>query len=212
MAMDDGLEAMRQWIGRHDWSGLESEFDRRCREADGSLASRIADIDLRDYEDELADCLRKAAGSIGGSTKAVYWEFDPDNDWSSSFFLSRSYRSEAEGDDGWAADFDEQAIAPLPGSLTRGGTTVHRGLPRTLTSLPGLLPPSDEPADPGHRPRPCAPGSTTRTWSFASARASRPRDIPVRQAIASDSRSPNIGAWSGTRIDLKHQGWMEIPT
>lgn len=112
--MDGGLDAMRHWIGRHDWSGLEAEFDRRCRELDARSASRIADIDLRDYEGELADGLRKAADSIGGSTKAVYWEFDPDNDWSSAFFLCRSYQPEAEGDDGWAADFDEQAIVRGP--------------------------------------------------------------------------------------------------
>jgi hypothetical protein len=44
----------------------------------------------------------------------VYWEFDLDNGWQSSFFLCASYSPEEDEDDDWASDFDEADVVAGP--------------------------------------------------------------------------------------------------
>ena len=53
--------------------------------------------------------LSRAAGA-----RAIYWEFDPDNDWKSAFFPCRSYAPERAWNDDWAADYEQSAIVEGP--------------------------------------------------------------------------------------------------
>jgi hypothetical protein len=87
---------------------------RRCADLDGAAASLIAAIDLVPYREEIRSHLEQIAQHPEASVKAVYWEFDPDNGWSSAFFACSSYRPESDDDDGWAADFDDAATVTGP--------------------------------------------------------------------------------------------------
>lgn len=125
MTIYAGLDEMRDWIVRADWSGLVSEFDRRCRQIDANGSARIAGVPTDEFESELAKGLARAIAALSVSTKAVYWEFDPDNAWTSAFFLCRDYREESDAHDEWAADFDESRVIVGPS---------HMGLAREYDS------------------------------------------------------------------------------
>ena len=108
------LDEMRPWVARGEWDGLEAEFLRRCRRADPEAAARLGSASLGGFEKELGAGLTQVHASADQATKAVFWEFDPDNSWSSAFFLCKSYRPEGEQDDEWAADFDEERVIAGP--------------------------------------------------------------------------------------------------
>jgi hypothetical protein len=107
----EGLEQLRVPLRSREWEALERIARDECAAADRGISESIAEADLTAFEALLESSLR--ALSIRAAEEgaaAVYWEFDPDNEWNSAFFLCASYeREEAESDD-WAADFDEDAV------------------------------------------------------------------------------------------------------
>jgi hypothetical protein len=114
MDIYSALDDLRPAIARRDWTDLEAAPLARCQEIDPEAASRIGAIDLNGFKSELASELLAVAERIDGQTNAVYWEFDPDNAWTSAFFPCRTYRPEHLRDDEWAADFDEARVVPGP--------------------------------------------------------------------------------------------------
>jgi len=112
--MYDELDEMRSWIAQDNWDGLEREFRSRAERAAPDAARRIARVELGAYEAELQAALMRLASQPQGETKAIYWEFDPDNDWRSAWFRCRSYQPESAGEDEWASDFRESDVTPGP--------------------------------------------------------------------------------------------------
>jgi hypothetical protein len=113
-SMRTRIETMRAWIARRDWHGLEARAETACRLLDPVATDAIADIDLTSYEDRLADGLRTAGAQGSSQVRAMYWEFDPDNGWSSAFFSCLAYSPERRADDDWASDFDDSRVLPGP--------------------------------------------------------------------------------------------------
>ena len=105
------IEAIRPWVARRDWAGLERTFEDACRaDAPGEEAG-ISRVDLRRYTGALVNLVGRASKALGPDIAAVYWEFDVDNDWSSAAFLCSRYEPETATDDDWASEFDaERAI------------------------------------------------------------------------------------------------------
>jgi hypothetical protein len=128
---------MRSAVDRRDWAGLEAEFEDALERVDRNAAQAIGSVDLDDYASFLRASLEAIATRVDPEAAAVYWEFNPDNQWKSAFFACRSYRPEESGDDDWAADFDEsETIAgpsPEPSRLSAEQATVgpcrSRGAP-----------------------------------------------------------------------------------
>jgi hypothetical protein len=109
------IEAMRDELLGHRWADLESAAARDCLALDPSTAEGVARVNLGSYEAELANGLRAVLANVrDGGFRAVYWEFDPDNEWSSAFFPCWTYAPEANKDDDWASDFDTSATVPGP--------------------------------------------------------------------------------------------------
>jgi hypothetical protein len=109
------IEAMRPWVSRDDWEGLQRAFGDACRGEAPDMAQRITAVDTRPYSASLRGLLAQVGTQLDGGVEAVYWEFDVDNSWESAVFLCRSYRPEAAGNDDWASDFDPDDVVQGPG-------------------------------------------------------------------------------------------------
>ena len=114
MTSYDRLDSLRSRIALGDWDGLEAEGRSECARLTQATADRIAAIPLLPYEADLRASLAFVAARQRSDSKAIYWEFNPDDGWQSSFFRCRSYRPEAVGDDEWAADFDDADVLAGP--------------------------------------------------------------------------------------------------
>jgi hypothetical protein len=114
MTIYDRLDSLRSLIALGDWDGLEAKTRAECARLTQATADRIAAISLFDYETDLRASLASVAGAERSDSKAIYWEFNPDHGWHSSFFRCRSYQPEAVGDDEWAADFDDADVLAGP--------------------------------------------------------------------------------------------------
>jgi len=74
---------------------------------------RIASVSLAEYERSLRQAVVEAfEAAAEHNTKAVYFEFDLDNDWASSFFLCTEYSPLSAGDDDWACEFHHALLGP----------------------------------------------------------------------------------------------------
>lgn len=109
------LDAMRSHLRERAWLSLETQYRDLSRANDGPGAAAIEAVDLSGYQARLTDDLSRLSEAARlQPTAAVYWEFDVDNNWSSSFFLCPTYRPEADGDDDWAADFEDHDVVSGP--------------------------------------------------------------------------------------------------
>lgn len=100
---------MAAFVREGDWSALESAYHDDCAELAPAVAMVIRSTDLADYRHHLVTAVSEIKLT---SARAVYWEFDPDNGWSSAFFLCNAYQPEGARDDEWAADFDQTVPGP----------------------------------------------------------------------------------------------------
>ncbi|MBW2109798.1 MAG: hypothetical protein JRI36_14220 [Deltaproteobacteria bacterium] len=105
---------MTRWIQRQDWTGLESRFQELANELAGvTQADRIAKIDFSKYQKSLSENLHRAIKLASNQeAKALYFEYDLDNDWQSTFFICDEYVPESEGNDDWACEWVEDLAGP----------------------------------------------------------------------------------------------------
>jgi len=106
MEIEAAVDAMRGFVARSDWAGLANKFAQECARVDPGAAHEAMSVDLGSYTAALTRDIATATEVTRPKTRAVLWEFDVDNDWSSSFFFCSTYRPEVANDDDWAADFD----------------------------------------------------------------------------------------------------------
>ncbi|MDY7080497.1 MAG: hypothetical protein SXV54_26760 [Chloroflexota bacterium] len=125
------LEEMPRWIRRKDWTGLESRFQELANELAGvTQANRIAKIVFSQYQKSLSENLRRAIKRASDrGAKALYFEYDLDNDWQSTFFICDKYAPESEGNDDWACEWVEDLAGPKFPAL--GEVYLENGFDRT---------------------------------------------------------------------------------
>lgn len=114
MEVYTNIERMEPYLLARDWDGLERSFEAVCREKAGEAqASRISRVDLTGYEAALRDGLRGAmiAARVVGA-KAIYFEYDLDNRWDSTFFACQGYAPRSAGDDDWACEWAADITGP----------------------------------------------------------------------------------------------------
>ena len=110
MDIYDYIEQMNPHINAKDWNALESHFKKVAESLAGKqYASKIAEVDLSSYQNslcaELSLAVEKARHSLA---KAVYFEYDLDNEWQSNFFVCQDYNLQLSGDDEWACDWIDE--------------------------------------------------------------------------------------------------------
>jgi hypothetical protein len=99
-----------------EFDKIEEKYLSLCSELAGiETAKAIASVDISCYQEKLAFQLENIVNEYlvnqtdsdnSDIIKAVYFEYDPDNDWSSSFFLCLDYLPLDEEDDDWACDWE----------------------------------------------------------------------------------------------------------
>ncbi len=98
MSIHKLLSQISAYASRQQWDELESHFHEVCRDLAGvRSATRIAGISTKAYEGALRRAAKKAsvqAEKFG--SQGVYFEFDLDNGWESSFFLCADYDPDDE--------------------------------------------------------------------------------------------------------------------
>ena len=101
------------------WDGLLSWAREQCRRSAGAdLAERIAAVDLGPYTSKLVKGLRTAYRRAEKENwRALYFEYDLDNDWRSAFLLYSEYTARRQGDDTWAQRWNDSIDGPGQRSL-----------------------------------------------------------------------------------------------
>ena len=107
MGIHRHLDDMLPFSHRRDWNELELHYQHLAVELAGStLTSRISDVNLNSYELALQVGIGRALHKAGElSAKAVYFEYDLDNNWRSHFFICPTYSPLSVGDDDWACEW-----------------------------------------------------------------------------------------------------------
>jgi len=87
------IEEMKAIIQARNWDGLERQSELRCQEYAGEVDShRISGVSLRPYQESLTTGLSAAvAKATALGARAIYFEFDTDYEWRSSFFICPAY-------------------------------------------------------------------------------------------------------------------------
>ena len=104
------IEQMSSYINAKDWQGLESNFKKNAEFLAGKEhASEIAEVDLSSYQNSLCAKLSIAVEKARNSNaKAIYFEYDLDNDWQSYFFVCQNYNQQTIQNDDWACDWIDE--------------------------------------------------------------------------------------------------------
>jgi hypothetical protein len=99
---------------RNDWQALEQHFYQLAEQYAGpELANPIQSIDLTEYTIRLSsflvtECMRASHHAV----KALYWEYDLDNQWNSHLFFCGTYTRLALNSDSWARQWIDCITGP----------------------------------------------------------------------------------------------------
>ena len=129
MDIHDYIEQMSPYLDAKDWGGLESRYEEVARSlAGGAQASKISRVNLSAYEESLCRGLSLAIERARKlSAKAVYFEYDLDNNWAGNFFICRDYNAREAGDEEWACKWVTEVRGVESPAL---GAFTHQSLTR----------------------------------------------------------------------------------
>ncbi|MED4217843.1 hypothetical protein P4671_17850 [Priestia megaterium] len=115
MDIFDYLEEMQLELFQKSFEEIEAKYYRLCSTIAGNnVAERIQSINLDILQTKLKSSLKKALYIANErSVKAIYFEYDMDNEWESTFFVCDEYNSLSEDDDDWASDWIDEIEGPL---------------------------------------------------------------------------------------------------
>lgn len=110
MNMFNYIEQMTSYIKGKNWDELESYFKEVAESlANKAIADKISSADLSNYQNSICEKLSLAVEKAQIlQAKAVYFEYDLDNDWQSHFFICEDYYPPAMANDEWACDWIDE--------------------------------------------------------------------------------------------------------
>ncbi|GGE62037.1 hypothetical protein [Priestia taiwanensis] len=86
---------------------IEQKYFDICRElADLKEINKIYRISMEDYKNSLEENLKAALEHITDDVKAIYFEYDIDNNWDGNYYLCQEYNELSEEDDDWACEWE----------------------------------------------------------------------------------------------------------
>lgn len=115
MDIFDYLEEMQVELFQKSFEEIEAKYYRLCSTIAGdNVAERIRSINLDILQIKLKSSLKKALYIANEqSVEAIYFEYDMDNEWESTFFVCDEYNSLSEEDDDWASDWIAEIEGPI---------------------------------------------------------------------------------------------------
>ncbi|MCM3016667.1 hypothetical protein M3582_01095 [Priestia megaterium] len=121
MDIFDYLEEMQVELFQKSFEEIEAKYYRLCSTIAGdNIAARIRNISLDIFQTKLKSSLQEALHIANKqSVEAIYFEYDMDNEWESTFFICDEYSSLSEGDDDWASEWIGEIEGPLNKELAQ---------------------------------------------------------------------------------------------
>ncbi|HFK1510421.1 hypothetical protein [Bacillus paranthracis] len=114
MDMFQYLEEMQEDILSLSVKQIEGKYyDICCMLASTECAERIKVIDLESYKESIREGLDAAVEmATNEEAKAIYFEYDLDNEWDSQFYICEEYVPLEEEDDDWASEWTKDVKGP----------------------------------------------------------------------------------------------------
>ncbi|MFE4094906.1 hypothetical protein ACFX4K_25835 [Priestia sp. YIM B13484] len=114
MNIFDCLDELQAELFEKSYEEMEAKYYELCSTyVEGNEAERIHNINLDTFQTQVKSSLQEAMRIVNEqSAKAIYFEYDMDNDWESTFFICDGYSSLFEEDDDWASDWIEEIEGP----------------------------------------------------------------------------------------------------
>jgi hypothetical protein len=114
MDIFEHLDELQADVKEKKLEELEEKYYTICSELAGTeKANAIKQVDLSDYVISLQTGLEQALKlAQEQSARAIYFEYNLDNNWDSAFFICEQYNKLEEEDDDWASDWTEDFKGP----------------------------------------------------------------------------------------------------
>ncbi|MDN3233149.1 hypothetical protein [Priestia megaterium] len=109
------LDEIQAELFQKSFEEIEAKYYEVCSTIAGiDIEKRIRNINLDIYQTQLRSSLYEALHIVNEqSIEAIYFEYDMENDWESTFFVCDEYSSLSEEDDDWASDWIEEVEGPI---------------------------------------------------------------------------------------------------
>ena len=116
----DTVDDIQSLIFEKKTQEIETKYNAFCQSLAGQeITDRIAAVDLSSFRKQVDLTLKERIFGIISQKrdsdtpiKAVYFEYDPNNDWECFFFLCTNYLRAIENDDDWACDWITEIECP----------------------------------------------------------------------------------------------------
>ncbi|MFB8426641.1 hypothetical protein ACFC4S_32140 [Priestia megaterium] len=114
MNIFDCLDELQGELFEKSYEEMEAKYYELCStNVEGNEAERIHNINLDTFQTQVKSSLQEAVHIVNAqSAKAIYFEYDMDSDWESTFFICDGYSSLFEEDDDWASDWIDEIEGP----------------------------------------------------------------------------------------------------
>ncbi|ANC78552.1 hypothetical protein ABE65_017800 [Fictibacillus phosphorivorans] len=114
MDIFEHLEELQVDLKEKIMEEIEEKYFNICSELAGKeRAKTIKQVDLNEYVNELKTGLKQSLKIAQEQTaRAIYFEYDIDNNWDSAFFICEEYSKLEDEDDDWASDWTEDFEGP----------------------------------------------------------------------------------------------------
>lgn len=114
MNIFDCLDELQAELFEKSYEEMEAKYYELCSTTvKGNATERIHNISLDTFQKQIKSSLQEAVRIVNEqSAKAIYFEYDMDNDWESTFFICDEYSSLIEEDDDWASDWIDEIEGP----------------------------------------------------------------------------------------------------
>ena len=113
MNVFDELSNMQKLIFNNNWGEFEKHYHSLCESYSPDLAKQIASGESQYLTDRIFGSYCKALKKARkNNAKAIYYEYDLDNDWKTAFFVCPEYYPINEKNDDWACHWLSDHIAP----------------------------------------------------------------------------------------------------
>ena len=114
MNIFEHLDELQVDLRRKNLNEIEEKYFNLCCELAGAdRASAIKQVDLNNYLNYLKSGLGQSIKiAQEQAARAIYFEYDLDNNWDSTFFICEEYNVLEDEDDDWASDWSEDFEGP----------------------------------------------------------------------------------------------------
>ncbi|MCA1052863.1 hypothetical protein LCM14_23870 [Priestia aryabhattai] len=114
MNIFDCLDELQAELFEKSYEEMEAKYYELCSiTVKGNAAERIHNISLDTFQTQIKSSLQEAVRIVNEqSAKAIYFEYDMDSGWESTFFICDGYSSLIEEDDDWASDWIDEIEGP----------------------------------------------------------------------------------------------------